>query len=231
MQATWKRFCLMLVGAAAGLQLAGCEDDITKTYESAFECVENPCAIKFENLQPRRSKTAEVTVRSVGDAPLEITSIRLEGGSDKLRFSDQMIIAMANYGWELAPVEAGASNATTWVNRDGSATDKASAIALDPETFLVIGLSLTPTASGETGCPASAGGDCGTIVVETTAREMPELQIPVVVDSQSGRPIIEPSTLDFAPAVAGVRQQRELTVRNNGTGALNFTAANQKSNV
>lgn len=224
MTGIWTRICLMLLGASAATQLAGCGDDITRTFESAFECVENPCAIKFENLQPRRSKTAEATIRSVGDAPLEITSIRLEGGSDKLRFSDQMIVALSQYGWAQGTPEAGATNPTTWVDRDGNPTDAASAIELAPETFIVIGLSLTPTASGETGCPANGTGDCGTIIVQTTARENPEIRIPVVVDSQSGRPVISPSTLDFAPAVAGIRQQRELTVTNSGTGPLQITS-------
>ena len=190
----------------------------------AFECVENPCAILFENLQPRRSKTAEVTLRSVGDAALEITSIRLEGGSDKLRFSDQMIVSLSQFGWVQAAVEPGATNATTWVDRDGEPTGPATAIALDPETFLVIGLSLTPTATGETGCSDDRNGSCGTIVVQTTARENPEIRIPVVVDSQSGRPVVAPSTLDFAQAVAGVRQERELTVINTGTGPLTINS-------
>lgn len=224
MNAIWTRFCLTLLGASAALQLTGCEDDITKTLESAFECVENPCAIKFENLQPRRSKTAEATIKSVGDAALEITSIRLEGGSDKLRFSDQMIVSLSQFGWVQAAAEPGATNPTSWVDRDGDPTGEATAIVLEPETFIVIGLSLTPTASGETGCPANGTGDCGTIIVQTTARENPEIRIPVVVDSQSGRPVIAPSTLDFAPAVAGVRQQRELTVTNSGTGPLTINS-------
>lgn len=220
MNATWKRFCLTLLSAAAGLQMAGCESDITQTFESAFECVESPCAVSFENLQPRRAKTAEVTIRSVGDAPLQITSITFESGSDKIRYSDQMIVALSRFGWEQAPFDPAKPELRTWVDSDGNATGEASAILLEPETFITIGLTITPTAAGDTGCPDDGTGNCGTIVIQTTARETPTIRIDVQVDSQSGRPVISPSTLDFAPAVAGITQQRELTITNNGTGPL-----------
>jgi hypothetical protein len=220
MNATWKRFCLTLLGAAAGLQMAGCESDITQTFESAFECVESPCAVSFENLQPRRAKTAEVTIRSVGDAPLEITSITFESGSDKIRYSDQMIVALSRFGWEQAPFDAAKPELRTWVDSDGNATGEGTAIVLEPETFITLGLTITPTAAGDTGCPNDGTGNCGTILIKTTARETPEIRIDVQVDSQSGRPVISPSTLDFAPAVAGITQQRELTITNNGTGPL-----------
>jgi hypothetical protein len=172
MNATWKRFCLTLLGAAAGLQMAGCESDITQTFESAFECVESPCAVSFENLQPRRAKTAEVTIRSVGDAPLEITSITFESGSDKIRYSDQMIVALSRFGWEQAPFDAAKPELRTWVDSDGNATGEGTAIVLEPETFITLGLTITPTAAGDTGCPNDGTGNCGTILIKTTAREM-----------------------------------------------------------
>ena len=192
--------------------------------DPAWECVESPCAVSFENLQPRRSKTAEVTIRSVGDAPLEITSITFESVSDKLRYSDQMIVALSRFGWELAPFDPNNPDVRTWVDSDGNATGEATAIVLEPETFITIGLTITPTATGETGCPNNGTGNCGTIVIRTNAPDNREIRIDVQVDSQSGRPSISPSTLDFAPAVAGVTQQRELLIINNGTAPLQIQA-------
>jgi hypothetical protein len=192
--------------------------------EPALECVENRCVITFENLQPRRSKTAEVTIRSIGGTPLQITSIQFVSGSDKLRFSDQMIVALSRFGWEQGPPDPFNPSVRTWVDTDGMPTSEATAIVLEPETFITIGLSITPSATGETGCPDDGTGNCGDIVIATNAPDNREIRIAIVVDSQSGRPSISPSTLDFAPAVAGVTQERELLITNNGAGPLQIQA-------
>ena len=82
------RLLLPLVTAATALlSLPACVDGITKTLEPAVSCQE-PCDLSFSSLRPQAKNPGEVTIESVGDAPLRILAVDIEGAPASVKFKD-----------------------------------------------------------------------------------------------------------------------------------------------
>jgi hypothetical protein len=212
------RLLLPLVTAATALlSLPACDDGITKTLEPAVSCQE-PCDLSFSSLRPQAKNPGEVTIESVGDAPLRILAVDIEGAPASVKFKDVTVTDLISRAdWRVS------SDTQHFTGSDGQEPGDANAYVLDPGLFLEVGITITPTSSGETGCPDDPAGGCGTLVVKTNSRRTPVLEIPIVVTVAQGRPSITPTVLTFGSPRAGIRQTRSITVTNAGSGDLLLT--------
>ena len=214
---------LPLVGLLA---LTACGDNLETVQLGDFRCVEqnSPCEVNFGRLDMSRpGQTAKVEVTNVGEGDLEISSIRMEGTSPLMRFSDTTVFFIGeetNFDWRLS--DDGQSFET-----DGAP------LMLTPNERLEIELQFDPDGNDPL-CPNGAVGadaQCGEVVIVSNDIDADQATVraPVRITIGDSRMEVSPTVISFSPPQlldpgtgTYASQERTFTVTNLGTGRMSL---------
>lgn len=206
--------------------LGSCGDTLQRVTESALSC-EGACRLEFPSIDFNRAgdDDATITISNLGDGDLTITNIYLEGASPYIAFSTPTIVRL--------------NTVAEWVAEDSdrSFNTDAGSFVVPPDNREEIELTFVPEAGAVSPeCPgqpaAGLNMPCGTLVIESTDRENPEVRVPIVVSVGGSRMEVEPSRLSFSPPQlideAGTRyaeQRQSFTITNTGSTNLEIGSA------
>ena len=220
---SWKHLSLV----TALLSFSACGDNFENVDLGDFRCVEQnaPCEVNFGRLDLNRpGQTAKVEVTNVGEGDLEILSVRLEGTSPLMRFSDTTTFDFFDQaGW------------TTDTSREFNTNDEP--IILRPNERLEVELQFDPDGN-DPQCPGGVVGtdaQCGSVVIESNDIHEDERVVtaPIRVTVGDSRMEITPTVISFSPAqlldaASGTyaEQQRSFLVKNLGTGNMTVLSIN-----
>lgn len=220
---SWKNLPLLV----ALFSVSACGDNFENVDLGEFRCVEQnaPCEVNFGRLDMNRpGQTAKVEVTNVGEGDLEIRSVRMEGASPLMRFSDTTTIDFFNQaGW------------TTDTSREFNTNGDP--IILPPNARLEIELQFDPDGNDPL-CPGGVAGtdaQCGSVIIESNDIDADEATViaPIRVTVGDSRMEITPSVISFSPAqlldaASGTyaEQQRSFLVKNLGTGNMTIISIN-----
>lgn len=191
----------------ASLAFTGCGDPFEEVDFGEVNCIQG-CDGTFPGLGRPTSKL--IIFENTGSGDLEITDVRLEGTSELIQMSEQLIFDfLENTEPEWEP-----NGLFTGFNTNGGVR------IIEPDQGVEIQLNLAQ-GSGDFGCPGGAPSQaCGTLIIETNAEN---IEIPLKIDASLGDLVVSPNSIRFDPPEAGVEQVRNFDVTNTGTGDLNIT--------